>query len=198
MNNSAKVAALFLTVPGVIAPFLPFVYDVSPLGAVLRGYPYALLGLPILLGIPISIWQAYPVRAADSCPFAIVAAYVLSIASLISVLLFTITVVMNSGMNLHAAASVTSCWLLVIANVILVRRNLATSISQSTAAGVSLLGSYLSNAVFCLIAFGWDPWIQLQIGALAVAIACISYFVTIVLMLRSEDAQQTLVTARQP
>jgi hypothetical protein len=76
-----------------------------------------------------------------------------------------------------------SCWGFVAANVLLLARNLVRRVPNEVTAEVFLLSGYLPNAVLCLfLLFQWG-W---NIGAYVVLIACVTYLLTIILLLRGK------------
>lgn len=192
MKRCTSSGLLLLALPGLAVPFLPFTYDVSPLQTILPGRWWGnvtLLGAPFFLAIPIAIWQARRLFASRLTSFEIVAAYVLSAGAMISVLWFIGILLSDEGFNtfrkVEPTVSIFACWLLVVANVALLWRNRFKPIAPEARAEVFLLGGYLPNAIFCLLAFGWGDWSRLQSGAWTAAIACVAYVVSIVLVLRS-------------
>ena len=193
MRNSARIAALLLALPGLAAPFLSFVDNESPLDTMLPGWlwgrAFSLLGAPFFLAIPIALWQARTLFAGRPSHLEIVTIYVLSTSAMISVLAFTILRLTEGIMPtlLEALAMFVLCWTLIIANILLLARNVSRHIGHEASAEIFLLGSYLPNAVLCLIGFGWDRWSHLQAGAWVVLTACIAYFVAIALALRTAN-----------
>lgn len=195
MQKPARIAALLLALPGVVALFLPFTQDTSPLDEILsfgQFFNFSQLAAPAFLAIPIVAWQTRRLFVQRLSVSEITAAYVLSTGAIVSVLAFTVLLLKDEpDMPGFGAAAIGLCWALVVANALVLMRNLAKGVTREAAAEVFLLGGYLPNAVFCLILFGRGQWSRLEIGALFVLIACVGYVASIVLALRSEDARRS-------
>lgn len=93
---------------------------------------------------------------------------------------------------------VVACWLLLIANVLLILRNRWARLSREARAEAFLLGGYLPNAILCLVMFYPQEQLfssGLQVGAYLIAIVSTGYVVSIVLALRTERRPSAAVPA---
>lgn len=195
-----RIAALLLALPGLVAPFLSFTYFVSPMDTIRlawfsRGdeawilWILGVLGAPFFLSIPIATWQARRLFGGRLSAREVAAAYVLSIAAMISTLPFASSILLDAkAFSASGVLAPIIFWaLFILANVALLWHTRAKHMASETSAEVFLLGAYLPNAVFCLIGFGGnDSWAFLQIGAWVALIASLGYLISIALTLRTE------------
>lgn len=175
------VFVLLASLVGTAALFLPFTYGVSPWMALRSWSVLTLLGAPLILALPILASQVRKFLPRQLSAFEITVAYVLSAAAMISVLAYTALLVLNKGV-VEALVAIASCWMLAVANIVLLWRNFAKRATREATAEAFLLGGYLPTAVFCLLAFGWNG--KLQIGAYLIAAVSLGYLAAIVLLSR--------------
>jgi hypothetical protein len=190
------IFVLLLSLVGTAALFLPFTSGVSPWYAVTNdkflGGTF-LLGAPFFLSILILIWQARRLIVDRVTTGEIVLAYLLAtaamlpIARLLGMATIDLATIDHSVREPEGMALFIAVWLLLLANMLQLLRNLRPTLSREAATEAFLLGAYLPNAVFCLIAFyprrffsGW------QIGAYLVATVSLGYLAAIVLLSRQK------------
>jgi cation transport ATPase len=198
------VFVLLFSLVGTAALFLPFSSGVSPFdvvaGQLLKGDFFGKwfllhLAIPFFLSIPILIWQARRLFVDHVTKGEIATAYALSTAPMLSTAVslgiqtfYLVWEPSKSGNGYMITALVVS-WLLLIANVLLLMRNRRARLSREATAEVFLLGGYLPNAIFCLVAFYPEGWFSgWGIGAYLIAVVSIGYLAAIVLLSRHKPA----------
>jgi hypothetical protein len=196
MLNGVRVAALLLALPGVVVLFLPFTENRSPLDALHEG-SFALLGAPFFLAIPIVIWQARKLIGRRVSSIEVAAAYVLSVGSMLSVLVFA--ALLSLGLKasdvddlqgfLTTLAILGPPFLFALTNV-LVLRNLGKRMTRDCGVEIFIIGAYFPNAIFCLVEFSTGIF-HLDVGGHLAFVACVAYVITIVLTLWSSKRRSS-------
>ncbi len=175
---------------------------------------FALLGVAMCLAIPIAAWQARAFCADRLSRFKFALAYVFSTVAMIALVIAVIRC-SDSGITFlqweHFAeiAVAGSCCIVAIANIALVLLNCRHRIAPEAVArvflvaatGLFLLAAYFPLAISCLAYLNSRAEIvsvRLQLGALAIAVACLAYLITVVLGLRSEKRRRAGAACNEP
>jgi hypothetical protein len=143
-----------------------------------------LLAAPMVLSVPILAWQAARLLGRQPSKLELAGAYLLSVLAMISIFTFTGMLLTESReYPPDLVVTVGSSAAMFVLNFFLLWRNLRKRVSGEAVAEAFLLGGYLPNALFCLVAFGWE-WKHLGVGAYLIAVVCVGYAVAIVLLSR--------------
>ena len=175
MRASARTVLAVLGLAGVLTPFLPFAYKVSPLGVFIDYHQHLALMLvaaPFFLAFFISLGAlrvGFPSKAET------VAAWVLSIGLSAAMLIhwgkeFLRGLQTSLGWNAEESAAL-AVWLLSIAALTVLVVWLLRHRNPSMAALIAMQGAYSANALFCLICF----WSGLESGAALAAVTILLY-----------------------
>jgi hypothetical protein len=184
----ARAIGLLLILPAAVTPFVPFIYEVSPLRAMneLFAAPFSwhwtlelalgLLAAPFFLGPPLVLWHLRLLVASHSTRGERITLWSLSVLSVAASLLFISTgtwelltttggadrqpVVCASGASIIAGGT------LMLFNPLARRLRL----SREGRATLALSTGYLANAAMLLIGFAGEAY---ELGAWLTVVACV-------------------------
>jgi hypothetical protein len=178
MNHT--VANGLLTVvglTGVVALFLPFTFDESPVSA--TGDGLWQVALPFFLAVPVAATAAHWVIAGSLSRPERIVAYAMSVASAGLTILFLTALLDREWPRL------VQDWLAFAATMItmsaggcLLLRNRVVEQSREFGPVLAIQAAYLANALLCLITF-LGEW---QVGAYCVVVTVIAYLLQIILV----------------
>jgi hypothetical protein len=205
-----RVVVMLASALGVVALWLPFIDQISPLDAIamspgLEGDELLLFSIatPALLAVPIALWNL--ARLVSPVPTAAErrGAYTLSTAAMALVLpISALTLAGGELLEPLPVTALAAAWLAVLANVGLSVRNRASGIAAGIAAETYLLLGYLPGALYALILFSYAPFFSSEpywlwrSGAYAVLATCALYVTQAVLRLRRAAARNRRPAAR--
>jgi len=179
IDDSARICAIHITYAALAVPFLPFTWSVSPFDTITglargtREGGFSFLGAPFFIAIPILCWQLRKLVSDRVSRSLTAACYVISALAMLSVSAFVVLVARAPSDVFAIDLAPASVPALVGANVLLLVRN-RRAISRDDATEAFLLGAYLPNAVFCLLAFpelrGIGAWLTLAVCAGYIAV----------------------------
>jgi hypothetical protein len=195
--NRVRIAGAILTLPGLLALFLPFAYKTSPISVVLNPSDLFFLGIiryagPAFLAFVIVIWMLRRLFGTRMSTIEIILAHFLSSLSMLSILTLTFNFDAKN-IDTSAMLALGATWVLALLNILFLVRNIREHWNAEDVAEAFLLAGYLPNAVCCLIAF--LP--HLQSGGFAVALACVAYGTSIVLLVRRSGKEAALSSQRK-
>ena len=196
--DTNRILPLLLSIPGVVALFLPFIAIpmifgmwYPPLVELLVASAKPMFGLgtaffaPLFLSIPILIWQARRLLVPRVRASEVVLAYTLSGAAMLLTLIGTVVLLNEYKKSpLEAWVVIVPCWLLLGGNISLLARNLKLHIDRGLSAEVLLMGSYIAAAIISVISELLEGLRYSLVGWWLTVIACISYVFLIVRLLR--------------
>jgi hypothetical protein len=169
-RSTLHVAITAFALVGIVTPFLPFTYDVSPLAAVAAvAYPHSddfwlcLLGSPFFLAILVSIASIRLMVFGKSSRSELAVAYCVSIIMACATLFFTIRNISESWPStLHDWFSLALPWAAIALGSALIVRSWLLRVPSGLIAVTTMQSAYVANALLCLFGF-WPDW---QIGAI--------------------------------
>ncbi|MHC5058587.1 MAG: hypothetical protein ACYTKD_28350 [Planctomycetota bacterium] len=161
-----EVAFMVAELPGVAVIFLPFVWVIIPLLALLEAYApgycewrYKAMAAVALLAFPI---LASTVRQALFGPFTkweVRGAYTLALAALASNALLVRFFITGGGGSSEGAVILPSVLILAVGAAIVLAATRKGRVPPATHAHVAMLVAWMPNAAFCLLFFGQaGPW----------------------------------------
>lgn len=172
---------------GIVALFLPFTYDYSPLRAMFfddwaaGAWP---LGAPFLLSIPVTLASARLILFGPLSRIERLAAYASSVAAASVIIWWTVTFVSTISSLCPRSCLVTD-WVIVAlplttlaaggAMLVHLRRNPRWEVANPI---MAMQLAYLANALMCFIGFS-DT---LQVGAFAAVATAVAYVLQVVLI----------------
>jgi len=178
MTTRERFLALVCASIGPVALPLPFSAGISPLEALFLDPLIAMLGAPMLLAIPITVWVLRRMLAHPAGRVEIAMAYVFSVAAMAIPMSLGIyaELVDSPGLWSREALGLAACWILALGNWALLASCRRRQSDPWLTAEIFLLAAYLPNAAFCLILFfpgdvfsGWDA------GAYVVLVSSLVY-----------------------
>ncbi len=180
MGILQRLIGVVSTLLGLVGLTLPFAYGQTPWEALQPGFGFTQqLAAPGFLPIPIAFWYVRRQWGHISMP-EIFFAYLLSSAAMISALYLSISEAIESGLpSFQIASMVGGCWGLAAMILLLYARQRWHGASRVVLAETILVGGYLPNAGFALIAFGLE--LRWDVGAYVILATCIGYFSTVAL-----------------
>jgi len=210
MTNRFNLLGLGSAALGVIALVLPFYADhgghfwsASPIAWFIYGWKWsieiAVAVAPVFLSIPIIVWQLRLLGSSPLTRLEIALAYLLSTGAMLPALrsggiaarIFWSEP--EAGDSIVVATLLLATWGMAAFNLALLVWNIKRHVARHVIAEVFLLGGYLPQAVFWLVAFlpasgdtsfssGW------AIGAYVVLATCIGYLAKIAVLLKSSKS----------
>jgi len=208
-----KLTAVAGSATGLIALGLPFIGDISPLGALelahelgeTDGPAVLALAAPALLAIPIALWNAARMIAPTPGALERRAAYVCASAAMFAIVPMIVLAVDAQVLeDFLGVASLALYSAAVVANVGLLARNRARRLGPDVTAEVFLLLAYLPPALYALALFSFteffssEPYWVWRSGAYTVLATCVLYVAQASLRMREAAAQAQVPTSRSP
>jgi len=178
VTTRERFLALICAAIGPAALPLPFSVDISPLEALFVDPLIAMLGVPMLLAIPITIWLLRRMMSRPAGRAEIGVAYVLSLTAMALPMALGVYAVWVDSPGIWSAETLgfAVCWILALGNWALLVVHRRRQLNPRLTTEFFLLAAYLPNAAFCLILFslggvfsGWDG------GAYVVLAASLAY-----------------------
>jgi hypothetical protein len=165
-RSTLYVAITAFGLIGMVTPFFPFTYDVSPLRAVeavgnSRDFGLFLLGSPFFLAILVSIASIRLMVLGKCSRSELAIAYYSTIIMACATLFFTIGTLSAPPSTLHDWFSVAFPWATIALGSAIVVRSWLMCVSSGLIAVIAMQLVYVANALICLVSF-WPSW---QIGA---------------------------------
>ena len=202
MTSRLRLMGLISGAAGVLALFVPFVPEISPVRAMLIGLSSTAdrdllwIATPSLLAVPIAAWQVRRLVAPLPMRAESILAYILSTISMLPVFIVSIMIIKNAKLDsgqiedLIQIAALIAYWCAAAGNVILLVRNRRHGVAAGVVAEVYLLLGYLPHALYALIAFSYwgfigEPSWNWDWGAYIVLAACVLYTTHVLSLLRS-------------
>ncbi len=178
MTTRERFLALICAPVGPVALLLPFSVGISPLDALFLDPLIAMLGAPMLLAIPITVWVLRRMLGRPTGRVEIAMAYVISVTAMVLPMSLGIYAELADSPGLWSLETLglAACWMLALGNWALLALCRHRHLDPPLTAEIFLLAAYLPNAAFCLILFfpggvlsGWDA------GAYVVLVASLVY-----------------------
>lgn len=185
-----RIVPLLLSLPGVVALFLPFMaiptmfgmWYPRLVGFIKPNFKWDIVLLaPLFLPIPIVAWQVRRLLVPRIGVSEVVFAYAVSAVAMLLTLIDTVLLLINYK---EAGLAIVMCWLLMGGNVWLLARNLKLHIDRGLVAEVLLMGSYISAAIIPIVVELLEGFRYTLSGLWLTAMACIAYVFLIVRLLR--------------
>lgn len=196
-RSALYVATIALGLVGMATPFLPFKYDVSPLGAAAQVVnPHSdffwlfLVGSPFFLAILVSIASIRLMVLGKSTRSELAIAYCSSIIMACATLFLMIAQgISDWPFTLHDWLSLALPCATIALGCTLVVRSWRLRVPPGLIAVTAMQSAYVANALLCLLSY-WPDW---QIGAICTLLTVLAYVgQALLLVLRKEFRAQGL------
>ena len=185
-----RIVPLLLSMPGVIALFLPFMaiptifgmWYPRLVGFIWPNFNWDIVLLaPLFLPIPIVVWQVRRLLVPRIRVSEVVLAYAVSAVAMLLTLIDTVLLLNNYK---ETGLAIIPCWLLMGGNVWLLVRNVRLHIDRGLVAEVFLMGIYIAAAIIPIVIELLEGFRYTLSGLWLTAIACSAYVFLIVRLLR--------------
>lgn len=198
---------------GLLALGLPFIGNISPIGALVLAHNLegsdapALLALaaPALLAIPIALWSAARIFVPTPRAFERRAAYLCASAAMLAIVPMTLLAFGAQVLeDFLGIAALTLYWAAAVVNLGILARNRTRRLPPGVTAEVFLLLAYLPPALYALALFSFteffssEPYWVWRSGAYTVLATCVLYVAQASLRMREGASRAHVPTRRSP